>query len=465
MVLIAVIFILGIFACTNACGQDFQVTELANKVMAFRNPELGECQLVIASDKGLVVLNSFWSSITADKFKQAITENLKRDDFIYLINMIDRLDIFGGNAAYGDISIIGHKAFWDKYRGKEDEVRVEIDRLINMWRFKEEGSRERLKDLESGSDQAVSEERWMNTCRERAEDLEQGFSLVLPTEVYEDRKTLNLGDLTVNLIWFGRAGYEGESVIIIPKDKLAIIPGFLLHPQHLAPYPQARFARLDVPRWIEVLEEILEGDNAVDYVICGDCELWTRARAHEHLRYIRDLWNRVAEEEAAGRTLEEINDKLSLENEFAFIKDMPEYINNGDDWIRPQHLNHTKLFFLQHKNHAIELLENTNSDALTSALAKIRELRDGGDDLYIDEGAVNNIGYTLMATGRFGDAAKVLKLNVEAFPQSANAFDSYAEALMKNGDTKDAILNYKKSLELNPDNQNAKDMLKTLEAQ
>ena len=443
----------------------FQVAEIANKVMAFKNPEMGECQLVITSDKGLVVLNSFWSSITANKFKQAIIKNLKRNDFIYLLNMIDRLDIFGGNAAYGDIPIIGHKAFWDKYQGKEEEVRTEIERLINMWRYKEAGSRERLKDLEPGSDRAIGEQRWMNTCRERAEDLERGFSLVLPTEVYEDRKTLNLGDLTLNLIWFGRAGYDGESVIIIPEDKLAIIPNFLLHPQHLAPYPQPRFTRLDVPRWIQVLEEILEGDKAVDYVICGDCELWPRARAIEHLRYIRELWNRVAEEEAAGKTLDEINDELSLENEFAFVKEMRAYIDNSDDWIRPQHINHTKLFFLQHKNHASELIENIGFDSLSSALAKIRDLRDGGGDIYIDESAINNIGYSLIGTGKYGDAIEVLKLNVETFPQSANAYDSYAEALMRNGDTKNAILNYKKSLELNPENQNARDMLKNLEEQ
>jgi len=48
-------------------------------------------------------------------------------------------------------------------------------------------------------------------------------------------------------------------------------------------------------------------------------------------------------------------------------------------------------------------------------------------------------------------------------PQSANAHDSLGEAYMINGNKELAIKNYKKSLELNPDNTNAKEMLNKLE--
>ena len=47
-------------------------------------------------------------------------------------------------------------------------------------------------------------------------------------------------------------------------------------------------------------------------------------------------------------------------------------------------------------------------------------------------------------------------------PQSANAYDSLGEAYMKAGDNEKAIKNYKKSLELNPENNNAKKMLEKL---
>ena len=64
--------------------------------------------------------------------------------------------------------------------------------------------------------------------------------------------------------------------------------------------------------------------------------------------------------------------------------------------------------------------------------------------------------------GRVGAAIAVFALNVEKFPTSSNVYDSLGEAYMKAGDNAKAILNYEKSLELNPHNDNAREMLKKL---
>ncbi len=63
---------------------------------------------------------------------------------------------------------------------------------------------------------------------------------------------------------------------------------------------------------------------------------------------------------------------------------------------------------------------------------------------------------------RFDDAVAVFELNVELLPQDANAYDSLGEAFMTRGDTEKAIANYEYSLELNPDNDNAVQMLDKL---
>ncbi len=56
----------------------------------------------------------------------------------------------------------------------------------------------------------------------------------------------------------------------------------------------------------------------------------------------------------------------------------------------------------------------------------------------------------------------MFKLNVFAFPKSANAFDSLGEAYLEVGNRDLAIENYKKSLLLNPENKNAEEVLKRL---
>ncbi|MGC5743906.1 tetratricopeptide repeat protein [Chryseobacterium sp. NFX27] len=51
-------------------------------------------------------------------------------------------------------------------------------------------------------------------------------------------------------------------------------------------------------------------------------------------------------------------------------------------------------------------------------------------------------------------------MNTELFPDSSNVFDSYGEILDALGRKEEAVMNYKKSLLLNPDNTNAANYLK-----
>lgn len=60
-------------------------------------------------------------------------------------------------------------------------------------------------------------------------------------------------------------------------------------------------------------------------------------------------------------------------------------------------------------------------------------------------------------------AIKQFKFTVESFPNSANTYDSLGESYMKSGDKGNAIINYKKSFELDSSNNNAKNMIKKLE--
>jgi len=78
------------------------------------------------------------------------------------------------------------------------------------------------------------------------------------------------------------------------------------------------------------------------------------------------------------------------------------------------------------------------------------------------EQLLNSLGYRLMGTGRVEEAIAVFELNVTAYPAGFNTYDSLGEAYMTHGDTDLAIRNYEKSLELNPDNTNAADMLQRL---
>jgi CubicO group peptidase (beta-lactamase class C family) len=85
-------------------------------------------------------------------------------------------------------------------------------------------------------------------------------------------------------------------------------------------------------------------------------------------------------------------------------------------------------------------------------------------DVSVDEMKINEDGYDFLRGGDTERAILIFKVNMILYPGSYNVYDSYAEACYKKGDKTLAIDNYKKSLKLNPDNQNAINMLKELEA-
>ena len=77
---------------------------------------------------------------------------------------------------------------------------------------------------------------------------------------------------------------------------------------------------------------------------------------------------------------------------------------------------------------------------------------------------VNSKGYELLGGGGVSQAVGLFKLNVLAFPASANAYDSLGEGYLVAGDTTLAIEHYRKSLALDAANANAEKVLKRLEA-
>ena len=79
-----------------------------------------------------------------------------------------------------------------------------------------------------------------------------------------------------------------------------------------------------------------------------------------------------------------------------------------------------------------------------------------------DEYSLNNLGYSLLGNKDFDLAIEIFIMNAEIHPLSANAYDSLGEAYMNAGEIELAILNYEKSLILNPNSENAKKMLKQL---
>ncbi len=102
---------------------------------------------------------------------------------------------------------------------------------------------------------------------------------------------------------------------------------------------------------------------------------------------------------------------------------------------------------------AVLLDDEKQPEAAAAALKEcLHGCRVGG---LLDESGINLLGYDLLAQGRTGLAVAALGYNVATFPNSANAYDSFGEALRARGDRVGALKNYERALELDPKGRNA----------
>lgn len=106
------------------------------------------------------------------------------------------------------------------------------------------------------------------------------------------------------------------------------------------------------------------------------------------------------------------------------------------------------------KSIAEVLLKTITEEGIEAAVKQYYNLKKEHFDAYnFEERELNVLGLRLIRNEKIKEAIEIFRLNVEAYPNAFNTYDSLGLAYMMNGDIELAIKNYKKSIELNPNNE------------
>ncbi|MBX2927812.1 MAG: tetratricopeptide repeat protein [Saprospiraceae bacterium] len=183
-----------------------------------------------------------------------------------------------------------------------------------------------------------------------------------------------------------------------------------------------------------------------------------------------------------NRRVELPNSKLPVFLSFAWWQDKPQWEN--DDWLAPQlavdmsfadyrsnrdPVLETALNFadpnlvLDPMGHLRELFVAGNMDAVQTEAARM--VNDAKYRYVNFEEKINRAGYDLLNAKQSDSAQFVFRLNTQLFPQSANAWDSLAEAHYLAGQKDKAVEYYLKAIELDPNGStgdNARSMLEEI---
>jgi glyoxylase-like metal-dependent hydrolase (beta-lactamase superfamily II) len=281
----------------------------------------------------------------------------------------------------------------------------------------------------------------------------------LPTVTFDDELTLHFNGEEIDLKHVRPCHSTSDVIVHFTASKVAYI-GALVAPDQ---FPFVDVARGGTPealadgiRW--VLNTVSE--DAV--LVTGHGRDYTADDLRAYHDMIVDTTSMVEKALARGQDAEAMQEAELLEEWESWAG---QFVNTGF-WINSIVRTRTPADEEPRKSIIDPLYQVLQEDDAGAAIAEYRRLKSAAQDEYaFIEQSLNLVGYYLLGKERVDEAIAIFKLNVEEYPEGFNTYDSLAEGYMVRGDRELAIEFYTKSLELNPDNQNAVDKLEELGAE
>lgn len=149
-------------------------------------------------------------------------------------------------------------------------------------------------------------------------------------------------------------------------------------------------------------------------------------------------------------TLEEFTNSLKPISE----ENIREWKNHVDKILTPQEE------FIRKESSFFKLIDEEGVDKACKYFINSKN-RNKSIQLF-SESKMNMKGYDFFERKDYDSAIKLFQLNIESYPSSWNTYDSLAEAYMATGNKEKAKEFYSKSIELNPNNEAAKEILKKI---
>lgn len=101
-----------------------------------------------------------------------------------------------------------------------------------------------------------------------------------------------------------------------------------------------------------------------------------------------------------------------------------------------------------------------------AAIQKYRDLKAGTSPTFVlDESTLDQVGQSLLDSGKTEDAVEVLRANAQEYPNSADVYARLGEAYMRSGQKALAVQSYEECLGLDPKKENAIEALRNLKQQ
>jgi glyoxylase-like metal-dependent hydrolase (beta-lactamase superfamily II) len=307
-------------------GEFINIERLSDRViLAYWVGTDRRCNLTaLETPKGLVIVDTEMSPRIMAPIKARIEEVFGRRDWAYVINTHAHDNHPGGNSLFPGAVIVGHENLaqdmqWIVRRQTEPEwKRRELDRAAQL-----------LQNLRAWLPQAGRNRALVRMIQGEikfwelhTQDLREGYEVVRPSLTFADQHTLDLGDLQLELVFFGKGHSLSDILIYVPQEKLLVTGAVAYQRAHL-PEIGEQTELEDVHRFLAVLDRFLAEDVKIDHVVPAHSPPLQKKDLAPVRDYYQKMLAGVRAAQQEGLTLEQAKARLAVRTNFPALRESP----------------------------------------------------------------------------------------------------------------------------------------------
>ena len=287
------------------------IEQVSERVLVM-SPKTGNARVVaLESEQGLVMINSGFSPSFARQLRGEAERAFGRRDWKAVIQTDAGFLNNGGAGAFPGAVLIAHENRPEYMQASGEVNTAGLSGQREEFEARVTRSEAMLDTLQGNPERRQGLEEWIELCRRIADDLGHFWEIPLPGLTFSDRLTLDLGDLTLECIWFGETAESADVLVRVPEENLVWM-GDICHAAHVLPYGRVTGRVLDVDRWLTVLDEMLAGDPATMKVFRANGEEpWSWQKIHDRRTLIADVRDAVLHAQARGETREAFMERIA----------------------------------------------------------------------------------------------------------------------------------------------------------
>lgn len=246
-----------------------RVERLSERVLLAYWLGTGRCNLTaIQSEKGLVIVDTEMSPRIMAPIKDRIEKEFGRSDWAYVVNTHAHMHHAGGNSLFQGAVVVGHENLPRDMQWLEDK------QTDPEWKRRDiQRANETLRNLRAALPHVTRNRPQARRIRGEIEfwkryihDMEEGYEIVRPTLTFADRHTLDLGDLRLELVFFGKGHSLSDTLVYVPQERL-LVTGAIVYQRHHLPEIGEASELKDIHRFLAVLDEFLAEGVTIDRVV------------------------------------------------------------------------------------------------------------------------------------------------------------------------------------------------------